>query len=813
MFVLIERMKNMKRKIVALLLAAALLLSLAGCKGNTDPTAPTQTSTEPPQTQPTDPPGPDMSHWETGKAALQEAANMQYVAEVTSTTTVDGVEFAEKSKYTVLWQGLKGEAPVASVQQDWKYCDQTAEVVYSYQDEYAYLELDGGKFRAESTPEDFVDLLYPALLIDETLYEDITVEVTDGKAVYTFAGATAGEEWMGLDEDDELEFQCTAEVEHNALSSMTCTYTGKRGAATIATTVTVKDIDLEPLTEVAAPEGEDWVEVEELVAPLVMKYGYMAMATFTPKTADTNNEIVIGAAALLVTSEIKINACGSGTDYMARNESDYQYMDLSTQETESVDYEELYRDGTLSCGYDGELESAGSLGPMIISGAYNAAITEYALSLEELDSLTMEYAAGCLVLEFTGNEESGISLEKYLSESYLGDPDTLDDLADAYETELLEGHLAVDMDTFLPTSYSLTYKGTHLFGKEYSQIALLHNTSLRLPSRNAYENITEETLPVEEPEEKAAPVLYKVTDDQGASLWLFGTIHVGDERTSFLPKELYDAFDGSDALAVEFDDEAFSEQIEEDPKLAEKIAQAYYYTDGTTAKDHLDEDVYEDAVLSMKAAGAYTAYTEMMRPSLWSNEISNFFLRQDYSLDSDNGMDKRLMERARQQEKKILNVESGLEQIQMMGGYSDDLQEFLLMSAIYSSRKHSNESTRELFEMWCRGDETELIEYLNDEDDEEAYEELTEEDKADMTEEEIELYEKCRTLYAQVKDEYEKAMMSDRNFKMLDVAKDYMESGDTVFYAVGLAHLLGKDGLVDLLRAEGYTVELVTYAG
>lgn len=31
--------------------------------------------------------------------------------------------------------------------------------------------------------------------------------------------------------------------------------------------------------------------------------------------------------------------------------------------------------------------------------------------------------------------------------------------------------------------------------------------------------------------------------------------------------------------------------------------------------------------------------------------------------------------------------------------------------------------------------------------------------------------------------------------------------------AVGLAHLLGADGLVDLLRAEGYTVELVTYAG
>ena len=244
----------MKKKIIALLLAAAMLLSLVGCTKDPEPTNPTQTSTEPPQTEPTDPPGPDMSHWETGKTALQEASNMQYVAELTSTTTVDGVEFAETSKYTILWQGLNGESPVASVQQNWKYCGGETDVVYSYQDEYAYLELDKAKFRAESTQEDFVDLLYPALLIDETLYEDITVEVTDNKAVYTFAGATAPEEWMGLDEEDELEYRCTAEVEYNAISSMTCTYTAQRGAATIATTVTLKNYDLEPLTEVTAPE-------------------------------------------------------------------------------------------------------------------------------------------------------------------------------------------------------------------------------------------------------------------------------------------------------------------------------------------------------------------------------------------------------------------------------------------------------------------------------------------------------------------------------------------------------------------------------
>ena len=61
-------------------------------------------------------------------------------------------------------------------------------------------------------------------------------------------------------------------------------------------------------------------------------------------------------------------------------------------------------------------------------------------------------------------------------------------------------------------------------------------------------------------------------------------------------------------------------------------------------------------------------------------------------------------------------------------------------------------------------------------------------------------------------DEYNKAMDGDRNKGMLEVAKSYLESDQVVFYAVGLAHLLSEDGgLVDALRAAGYTVELVQY--
>jgi signal transduction histidine kinase len=88
-------------------------------------------------------------------------------------------------------------------------------------------------------------------------------------------------------------------------------------------------------------------------------------------------------------------------------------------------------------------------------------------------------------------------------------------------------------------------------------------------------------------------------------------------------------------------------------------------------------------------------------------------------------------------------------------------------------------------------------------------EEISDEvDTSDMNEEELAEYEAQKHLIA----EYNKAMSYDRNDQMLQKAVSYLESGDVVFYAVGLAHLLSEDGgLVDALRAAGYTVELVQY--
>ena len=130
----------------------------------------------------------------------------------------------------------------------------------------------------------------------------------------------------------------------------------------------------------------------------------------------------------------------------------------------------------------------------------------------------------------------------------------------------------------------------------------------------------------------------------------------------------------------------------------------------------------------------------------------------------------------------------------MFTGWSKKLSEYLLSEAAAINVTEYAASLQEMYELWCAGDEEALRSYLNDEDAEEEAE--TEE----MTEEEKALFE-----------EYRNAMSTERDINMIEVAKGYLESGKTVFYAVGLAHLLTDDGLVDGLRAAGYTVELVQY--
>lgn len=298
----------------------------------------------------------------------------------------------------------------------------------------------------------------------------------------------------------------------------------------------------------------------------------------------------------------------------------------------------------------------------------------------------------------------------------------------------------------------------------------------------------ETTLPADpsvddpsEEEEGITPLLYKVTDASGNVLWLFGSIHVGKEEFYPLPDYIMDAYNSSDALAVEAD----VSSMEENPTALMQSLKAMIYTDGTTIKDHISEETYTAAVAALENMGLYNALMDYYCPSMWWNLIESGMILQT-DVDAELGVDMHLLSLAAEDGKEIREIESVAFQYEMLATFSDELQEALLESAIEYADKAElyEQSLYMLMNLWAAGNESSLSYYLG-----------ASEENPGMS---AELYE-----------EYNTAMITERNKAMTDYAVDALASGDEVFICVGTAHVVGDGAIAESLRELGYTVEAV----
>lgn len=281
---------------------------------------------------------------------------------------------------------------------------------------------------------------------------------------------------------------------------------------------------------------------------------------------------------------------------------------------------------------------------------------------------------------------------------------------------------------------------------------------------------------------KSNPLLYKVTDNKGNVAWLFGSIHVGEDYFYPLPDYVLDAFDNADSLAVEFDIVAF----EKDITAATKMMQEFLITGGRTIKDYVSLDIYKKARKILQENSYYTSQFDYFLPVLWQDLIEGF-VYDEIGVNYDLGIDRYMINRAYDKNKEVLNVESAEFQYGMMANYSPELQEILLESAIegYYDKDAIKEELEEMLAVWAKGDEKEF---------------------SDMLSEEPEFKdEKEKKLY----EEYNNAMVVERNKSMTDWAEKALKSGKEVFICVGAAHIVGPGAMAEMLRDRGYKVELV----
>ncbi len=785
------------KKLLAVLLCIAMLLSMAGCKRNKDPESTVNQSAVAKEV------------YTQAISPLSSASHITLEQRVTTVTTVDGDDFSEQSTRRLTYQGTGTEDAIIVLEESLLFSvhdtedtdDENQADPISYKEiwhkDTLYTSLkDMHRYQSTVPQADTAKRYTPVILLDAALYGNAAQETTDTGTVIRFTQPTTAESWALPQEATLVDASGSAKVStEGKLTKMEYTVTYQHGPAHVKLTVESKPLDT-PQT-VSAPDDKGvYIPIQYADALRTSVATVAKMKQADSLTFSGEDSIASEAAGYLQNESTQTNLYGHKDKTIAKVESNVSYVNYSTQQANSVTQEEVYKDGklTTTSGDNGLPTTNSKITWKEIRENIGEYITLDVANPDYWTEVSVTDTGFAYLMEFKFNENFGNTLQNTISTQLWNDPAFLMNLAERYSTKSATGYLSVDKYTGLPIANGYSYEGLHYIqGKNYS-LTEEFNQSITTPSQGAYREITGKNLPEKEPETKATPLFYKVTGKDGQQMYLFGTIHVGDERTAYLPEAIHNAFNESDALAIECNNELFEEQLKKDDQLALEVYNMYFYSDTYTQVKWRLEDDYEKACKYLKAAGGYNESMPHARPFLWSESLNNFYLRQGYLLHSDQGVEERLIAWAKEQDKEILEIESAKEQLKMLSGFSLDLQILQLESALETSSREYWEKTMDLYEKWCAGDEAVLREAI-----------ALQWDVTDMTPEEI---AKQKPLF----EEYYKKMDTDRNKGMLETAIEYLESDQVIFYAVGLAHLLDENtGLVNALQQAGYTVERVGY--
>lgn len=274
-------------------------------------------------------------------------------------------------------------------------------------------------------------------------------------------------------------------------------------------------------------------------------------------------------------------------------------------------------------------------------------------------------------------------------------------------------------------------------------------------------------------------LFWEVTSPDGTeTMYLLGSIHVADDSIYPMPEVVMDAYQSSDLLAVEADILAY----EQDQKAISRLTTRFFYMDGTTIRDHLPADLYEQARARLTDAGLYAEAYDWVHPFLW-NSLLDQIVTDASGLDAEHGVDRHFLELAHQSGKQIFEVESVEEQYNIFLSFSDEIWTALIAEMLETEPEAQIADLRDMYDLWKRGDVDAFTAYC-------------ETDLDGLSEEERALYET-----------YNDAILTRRNLGMTQTALDLLQSGETCFLVVGAAHMVGETGLVESLQQSGYTVE------
>jgi uncharacterized protein YbaP (TraB family) len=255
---------------------------------------------------------------------------------------------------------------------------------------------------------------------------------------------------------------------------------------------------------------------------------------------------------------------------------------------------------------------------------------------------------------------------------------------------------------------------------------------------------------------------------KAATVYLLGSVHYLTPDAYPLSRTIEDAFEKSDVLAVE------ANVNNPDQLFYAKFLESAFYPEGDSLRKHLSADTYALVRKEFGAFGLPESLIERERSWFLALTLTSLQLLKS-GFDPGLGVDVHFLSRAGK--KKIVELESLEYQTALLSGFSDDEQESFLRYTIKDLQTMEKESGR-LVKAWKSGDADGLASILRE----------------GMSKE---------TGMSSVWDK----LLYERNKKMTLRIEKFLRANDTVFVVVGAGHLVGPRGIVEILRAKGYTVD------
>lgn len=268
----------------------------------------------------------------------------------------------------------------------------------------------------------------------------------------------------------------------------------------------------------------------------------------------------------------------------------------------------------------------------------------------------------------------------------------------------------------------------------------------------------------------AKSLLYKV-GSASSTVYILGSIHLAKPEIYPLDTVIEQAYKRSDILVVELD----AENHESMMAMQTAMAQLGMYPNGKSLKTELSAQTYKQLQSYAVKTGLPLHMLEQMKPWVVMLQLSVMeMMRLGYSPEL--GIDKHFVDQAKRDNKPIMALETIAEQMALLSRDDKAYQDKLLRYTL-ESMSEMEPMLNKLSSSWKNGDAKAIEKMFL----------LTMQDDPSLNE----IYN---------------ALITKRNYMMTKKIQGFLKTKKDYFVVVGAGHVIGKEGIVDLLQQRGYKV-------